>query len=334
MTPSRPGRKSGSAGGLDWADVVVNGDPLRDAEPWCRQIHCARRSCSLTPGGPAYSDDVTHDRLDYDGEGLSEAQVEGRSPLEVARDWVDAAVARQAERGDVPEPLAISIASVDADGAPNVRTVLMRFFDERGPGFVTALTSAKGRELRPSGRRRSPSRGPRCSAPFASAAPRSRSVATRSRPTSTPSPLRLAHPARTSCQSEPIASRAALEEAYERYAAQWPDGGRADDVPVPDFWGGFRIVPDEVEFWGGRRSRLHDRIVFSRTGSGSLADVDAWRVWRRQPDGGCGQRSPVDLVRRRLRSRLDDEQVDIDVRRAGRHPHDGVGDVFGDERSL
>ena len=50
---------------------------------------------------------MTHDRLDYDGEGLSEAQVEGRSPLEVARDWVDAAVARQAERGDVPEPLAI-----------------------------------------------------------------------------------------------------------------------------------------------------------------------------------------------------------------------------------
>ena len=122
MTPSRPGRKSGSAGGLDWADVVVNGVPLRDAEPWCRLIHCARRSRSLTPGSPAYSDDVTHDRLDYDGEGLSEAQVEGRSPLEVARDWVDAAVARQAERGDVPEPLAISIASVDADGAPNVRT--------------------------------------------------------------------------------------------------------------------------------------------------------------------------------------------------------------------
>ena len=63
---------------------------------------------------------MTHDRLDYDGEGLSEAQVEGRSPLEVARDWVDAAVARQAERGDVPEPLAISIASVDADGARKV----------------------------------------------------------------------------------------------------------------------------------------------------------------------------------------------------------------------
>jgi pyridoxamine 5'-phosphate oxidase len=226
---------------------------------------------------------VTHDRLDYDGEGLSEAQVEGRSPLEVARDWVDAAVARQAERGDVPEPLAISIASVDADGAPNVRTVLMRFFDERGPGFVTALTSAKGRELRAH-----PAVAAALTWPSMFRAIRFRGTAVQvgrdeveayfdSRPYGS----RIS--AWTSRQSEPIASRAALEEAYERYAAQWPDGGRADDVPVPDFWGGFRIVPHEVEFWGGRRSRLHDRIVFSRTGSGSLADVDTWRVWRRQP---------------------------------------------------
>ena len=72
----------------------------------------------------------------------------------------------------------------------------------------------------------------------------------------------------------------AVAEAFRRRGF---DVALADDVPVPDFWGGFRIVPDEVEFWGGRRSRLHDRIVFSRTVSGSLADVDAWRVWRRQP---------------------------------------------------
>ena len=217
---------------------------------------------------------MTHDRLDYDGEGLSEAQVEGRSPLEVARDWVDAAVARQAERGDVPEPLAISIAGLVRENDA---------FDERGPGFVTALTSAKGRELRAH-----PAVAAALTWPSMFRAIRFRGTAVQvgrdeveayfdSRPYGS----RIS--AWTSRQSEPIASRAALEEAYERYAAQWPDGGRADDVPVPDFWGGFRIVPDEVEFWGGRRSRLHDRIVFSRKGSGSLADVDAWRVWRRQP---------------------------------------------------
>ena len=59
--------------------------------------------------------------------------------------------------------------------------------------------------------------------------------------------------------------------------------GRPDDVPVPDFWGGYRLVCDEVEFWGGRRNRLHDRLVFARVGEGSLDDVSAWRLFRRQP---------------------------------------------------
>ena len=49
-------------------------------------------------------------------------------------------------------------------------------------------------------------------------------------------------------------------------------------MPVPDFWGGYRIVADEVEFWGGRRNRLHDRLVFVRTGEGGLDDPGAWRV--------------------------------------------------------
>ena len=75
----------------------------------------------------------------------------------------------------------------------------------------------------------------------------------------------------------------ALEEAYERCAAQWPDHGNPDDVPVPDFWGGYRVLADEVEFWGGRRNRLHDRLVFTRVADGDLDDAGAWRLWRRQP---------------------------------------------------
>ena len=84
-------------------------------------------------------------------------------------------------------------------------------------------------------------------------------------------------------QSQPVEGRAPLEEAYERYAAQFPDRGKADDVPVPDFWGGYRVACDEVEFWGGRRNRLHDRLVFTRVGAGSLDDADAWSLSRRQP---------------------------------------------------
>ena len=74
-----------------------------------------------------------------------------------------------------------------------------------------------------------------------------------------------------------------LEEAYERYAARWPDQGLRDDVPVPDFWGGYRISCDEVEFWAGRSNRLHDRLAFVRVADGALDDASVWRLERRQP---------------------------------------------------
>src|SRR6478672_2180677 len=89
-------------------------------------------------------------RVDYTGEGLSEDEV-ADTPWQQARLWVDEAIARSEAQDDVPEPTAISIATVDADGQPNVRTVLMRFFDDRGPGFVTATVSAKGREIAATG---------------------------------------------------------------------------------------------------------------------------------------------------------------------------------------
>ena len=76
---------------------------------------------------------------------------------------------------------------------------------------------------------------------------------------------------------------------FNRYAAQFPDRGGADDVPVPPSWAGFRIRATEVEFWAGRSSRLHDRIVFTAepaTQAAQVAPLDdpsAWTVSRRQP---------------------------------------------------
>ena len=90
-------------------------------------------------------------RTDYVGEGISEDDV-AATPWQQARHWVDEAVARSAVREDVPEPLALSVATVDEHGTPNVRTVLMRFFDQRGPGFVTSTTSTKGVEIAATGR--------------------------------------------------------------------------------------------------------------------------------------------------------------------------------------
>jgi pyridoxamine 5'-phosphate oxidase len=223
---------------------------------------------------------MSHARVDYDGDGLTEEALLD-TPLAQARAWVDEAVARSQVAKDVFEPLAMSVATVDAAGLPNVRTVLMRFLDERGPGFVTALTSAKGREIAAH-----PALAVALTWPAMYRAIRFRGPATtvdraevleywRSRPWAS----RIS--AWTSHQSEPVGSRADLERAYAQRAAEFPDTG--GDVPVPGFWGGYRVVPDEVEFWAGRRNRLHDRLVFTRVGDGDLADASAWRVHRRQP---------------------------------------------------
>lgn len=225
---------------------------------------------------------MEHTRTDYTGEGLSEDAL-APTPYAQARLWVDEAVARATVAGDVPEPLALSLATVDAQGVPNVRTVLMRFFDERGPGFVSCLTSTKGRELA----------GNPAAAIALTWPSMFRAIRFRGRTElverdeveryfdTRPYGSRIS--AWTSRQSEPIASRAALEAEYERLLAQFPERGEAGEVPVPDFWGGYRLVPHEVEFWGGRRSRLHDRIVFTRVGEGTLGDAAAWRLHRRQP---------------------------------------------------
>jgi|SRR6478609_4588819 len=219
-------------------------------------------------------------RVDYAGDGLVESEV-ADSPYAQARAWLDAAVAASRERADVPEPTALSVATVDAHGAPNVRTVLMRFFDERGPGFVTNLESAKGVEI---------AREPRIAAaltwPSLYRAIRFRGTArligrdeVEAYFDSRPYGSRLS--AWASEQSRPAPDRGALEARWAEALARFPED--RGEVPVPDFWGGWRIECDEVEFWAGRRNRLHDRIVFSRTGAGDLADASAWTISRLQP---------------------------------------------------
>ena len=225
---------------------------------------------------------MTTSHAEYEGEGLAEADL-ASTPWRQARQWVDEALARAEERDDVPEPLAMAVATVDDEGRPNVRPVLMRFFDERGPGFVTNLDSVKGVEITATG-------GIAASLTWPAMY---RSIRFRGRAEmlgrdevgqyfgQRPWGSRIG--AWASQQSRPIESRAQLETAFARYAAEFPDQGRPDDVPVPDSWGGWRLVCDEVEFWAGRRSRLHDRLVFTRVGEGTLDDEDAWTLSRRQP---------------------------------------------------
>lgn len=217
-------------------------------------------------------------RVDYLGEGLDESQL-AATPLAQVQRWLADATARE----DVFEPTAMAVATVGADLVPDVRTVLMRFLDGHGPGFVSSTTSAKATEL---------AANPGIAASL-TWVPMFRAVRFRGQAEAIPADELAAYwrtrpwgsriSAWASAQSQPVAGRADLEAAFARYAAQWPDRGGADDVPVPADWAGWRVHCRSVELWAGRRNRLHDRLRFVRVADGTLADPDVWRVERLQP---------------------------------------------------
>ncbi|MDZ4790388.1 MAG: pyridoxamine 5'-phosphate oxidase [Hyphomicrobiales bacterium] len=170
-----------------------------------------------------------------------------------------------AEGSEINDPNAMALATVDANGLPNVRTVLLKGLDERGFVFYTNYESAKGRELfgqRKAAicfhwkglRRQVRSRGVaetvnahEADAYFASRAAGSRIGAWASQ------------------QSRPLESRTVLEAAVADLTAKHANG----EISRPPHWSGFRIIPSEIEFWQEGNFRLHDRIVFRRRSSGA-----------------------------------------------------------------
>jgi pyridoxamine 5'-phosphate oxidase len=190
-------------------------------------------------------------------------------PLRLFGAWF--ADARQSEPGD---PDAMALATVDREGVPNVRMVLLKGFDERGFVFYTNQESQKGRELADreaaaavfhwkSLKRQVRLRGPvervadaEADAYFASRARLSQIGAWASK------------------QSAPLENRLAFEKAVAFTTARYAVG----QVPRPPFWGGYRLVPQVIEFWHDRPYRLHDRVEFRRTQPGS-----AWSKTRLYP---------------------------------------------------
>lgn len=225
------------------------------------------------------------DRTDYDGHGLTEDELLA-TPLEQINRWVTEASARHQEHGDVPEPMALSVATVDASGQPDVRTVLMRFLEPRGIGFLTNTGSAKGVQIAGNERIAASLTWPSM---FRSIRFRGVAVAVSADDVqgyfaARPWASRIS--AWASAQSQPCESRQALESAYQMYADRFPDHGAATDVPVPPLWGGYWLEPRRVEFWAGRPNRLHDRLVLECTGDGAqgdLSDASTWSMQRLQP---------------------------------------------------
>lgn len=211
-------------------------------------------------------------RLIYDRGTLVESDL-APDPLAQFRRWLADAVA-----DGIVEPNAMVLSTVSAEGVPSARTVLLKDADARGFAFYTNLRSRKGRELEAT-------RRAACVFPWiplhrqvvviGSAVEVSREEAA-DYFASRPHGSRLG--AWASRQSEVIADRAVLDERHAELLERFPG-----DVPLPDFWGGWIVVPDTVEFWQGRDSRLHDRLRYRRVRDGGLDDAGAWVVERLSP---------------------------------------------------
>lgn len=181
----------------------------------------------------------------------------GDDPFAIARAWL-----KEAEASEINDPNAIALSTVDADGMPNTRMVLLKEIEENGFVFYTNYDSTKSRELAASGkasfvmhwkslRRQIRVRGhvSREDGPQADAYYKSRSLKSRLG-------------AWASKQSQPLSSRAALMAEVARVTAL-----KGTDPERPPFWGGWRITPIEIEFWADGAFRLHDRFVWRRPSS-------------------------------------------------------------------
>jgi pyridoxamine 5'-phosphate oxidase len=205
-------------------------------------------------------------RSEYTREGLAEADVDA-DPVVQFGHWFE-----QANSAGLLEPTAMTLATSAPDGRPSARMVLLRGFDQRGFVFYTNYESRKAAEL---------AGNPRAALVFwwgelerqvriEGRVERTTREESEAYFHSRPPGSQLS--AAASPQSQVIDGRAVLERRVAAMATSQRDG----QVPLPDFWGGYRLAPEVIEFWQGRPNRLHDRLRYRRT-------ADGWRMDRLAP---------------------------------------------------
>jgi len=213
------------------------------------------------------SDDHIEPRRDYSANTLSASEL-ADSPVEQFRHWM-----QQARDARIIDASAMAMATADQHGQPHVRIVLLKKFDESGFSWYTYQESDKGKQLAQNPQAsllfywRELERQVRIEGAVEKLDPSDADEYFYSRPEGS------RFSAAVSIQSAPVANRAELENKVATLMAKHPDG----NVPRPDVWGGYRLVPARYEFWQGRDDRLHDRFIYTRTAT------DQWQTQRLSP---------------------------------------------------